>query len=43
MYENFMQRIGLKPWFRHTAKCGVRGCDSPKERRWMLNPVRFFC
>ena len=38
-----MLSMGFKPWFRHTGKCGVSGCDSYKERRWLFNPVRFFC
>ena len=43
MYHRLLCRTGFKPWHRYTAKCARLGCDSYKERRWLLNPVRLFC
>ena len=36
--------LNTKPnWAKATSKCWVVGCDSYKERRWLLNPIRLFC
>ena len=41
--ERLYFAFSLRPWWRSTAKCAVRGCDYPKEVRWILNPIRLFC
>ena len=44
-YRVIVSTPGFKPWFRQTAKCIVRGCDSPKQQD-VSRPNRtggFFC
>ena len=41
--DTFLRAMHIKPHWKATAKCGISGCDSYKEKRWLLNPIRFFC
>lgn len=48
MISRIVLALGFKPWFRHTAKCAVLGCDSPKAGRlfckfwWSRHQPRLF-